>query len=68
MGVPSPKDDIDGSMVGDLFWNGSEAERKENLKRIAVYCQKDVITTGNIFLRFKNIDPLPPSDVDIVEG
>lgn len=66
MGIPSPKDDIDGSMVGDLFWNGTEEERANNLKRIAAYCQKDVITTGNIFLRFKNIEPLGEKDVEIV--
>ena len=66
MGIPSPKDDIDGSMVGDLFWNGTEEERVKNLKRIAVYCQKDVITTGNIFLRFKNMKPLGENDIDLV--
>ena len=67
MGIPSPKDDIDGSMVGDLYWTGTEEERLSALKRIAVYCQKDVITTGNIILRFKNISPVPMEDIDIVE-
>ncbi len=67
MGIPSPKDDIDGSMVGDLYWNGNDDERAIGLKRIAVYCQKDVITTGNIFLRFKNMPIVPADDVDIVE-
>jgi uncharacterized protein YprB with RNaseH-like and TPR domain len=66
MGIASPKDDIDGSMVGDLYWNGTDEERTANLKRIAVYCQKDVITTGNIFLRFKNITPLCNNDIEIV--
>ncbi|RYE22639.1 MAG: 3'-5' exonuclease [Sphingobacteriales bacterium] len=66
MGIPSPKDDIDGSMVGELFWGGTEEERAVNLKRIATYCQKDVITTGNIFLRFKNMEPLKETDIDIV--
>ena len=49
MGVPSPKDDIDGSMVGDVYWN------ENNLERIVTYCQKDVITVANIVLRFKNL-------------
>lgn len=66
MGIASPKDDIDGSMVGELYWNGTEEERAANLKRIAVYCQKDVITTGNIFLRFKNISPLGSDEIEIV--
>ncbi|HRD57771.1 MAG TPA: ribonuclease H-like domain-containing protein [Ferruginibacter sp.] len=68
LGVPSPKDDIDGSMVGDLFWNGDEELRKQNLKRIANYCQKDVVATGNIFLRFKNLPLLNEKDVEIVEA
>ncbi|MEO5942073.1 MAG: ribonuclease H-like domain-containing protein [Ferruginibacter sp.] len=66
MGIPSPKDDIDGSMVGELYWKGSEEERAASLKRIAVYCQKDVVTTGNIILRFKNITPLPMDDIDFI--
>ena len=67
LGVPSPKDDIDGSMVGPLYWGGNVYERKAALRRIAVYCQKDVITTGNIFLRLKNMPVVPPEDIDIVE-
>lgn len=67
MGIPSPKDDIDGSMVGELYWTGTEEQRTAALKRIAIYCQKDVITTGNIILRFKNIAPVHLDDIDIVE-
>lgn len=67
MGVPSPKDDIDGSMVGELYWNGTEEERKISMKRIAVYCQKDVVTTANIILRFKNVPLVHPDDVEFVE-
>ena len=67
MNVPSPKDDIDGSMVGDLYWKGDIPQRAENIKRIAAYCQKDVITTGNIILRFKHIPLIDPNDITIVE-
>ena len=67
MNVPSSKDDIDGSMVGELYWNADETEREKNVKRIANYCQKDVITTGNIILRFKNLPLLNPDDITIVE-
>lgn len=66
LGVPSPKDDIDGSMVGDLFWSGTDEERKISLQRIAKYCQKDVVATGNIFLRFKNLPLLKEGDIEIV--
>ncbi len=59
--VPSPKDDIDGSMVGDVYW------KEHNLERIVTYCQKDVVTTGNIVLRFKNLPLLPEEAVEIVK-
>ena len=59
--VPSPKDDIDGSMVGDVYW------KENDLERIVTYCQKDVVTTGNIVLRFKNLPLLAEGDVEIVK-
>ena len=49
LGVPSPKDDIDGSKVGEVFYT------EKNLERIAIYCQKDVATVANVILRFKNL-------------
>jgi len=67
MGIPSPKDDIDGSMVGELYWAGDESERTVNLKRIANYCQKDVITTAKILFRFMNLSEMVQEDVEIIE-
>ena len=61
LNVPSPKDDIDGSMVGDVYW------QKNDLDRIVVYCQKDVITVANIILRFKNLPLLKEGDIVIVQ-
>jgi predicted PolB exonuclease-like 3'-5' exonuclease len=61
LGVPSPKDDIDGSMVADVYW------KEKNLQRIATYCQKDVVTTGNIILRFKNKELIKEDQVVIVQ-
>ena len=61
LNVPSPKDDIDGSMVGDVYW------KEKNLERIVTYCQKDVVTTANIVLRFKNLPLLAEGDVEIVK-
>ena len=49
LGIPSPKDDIDGSMVGKVFWE------EKNLSRISNYCEKDVVTVANIMLRFKGL-------------
>jgi len=61
LNVPSPKDDIDGSMVGEVYWV------EKNLERIVTYCQKDVVTTANIVLRFKNLPLLGAGDVEIVK-
>ena len=36
-GIPSPKDDIDGSQVGAVYWE------EQDLDRIRVYCEKDVV-------------------------
>lgn len=44
--IPSPKDDIDGSMVNAVYWI------EKDLDRIVEYCQKDVITLTQILLRF----------------
>jgi len=46
--IPTPKDDIDGSMVADIYYT------KKDLKRIAVYCEKDVVAVAQLFLRYKN--------------
>lgn len=43
-GIQSPKDDIDGSQVGSVYWNDGD------LERITTYCQKDVVTTGRLLL------------------
>lgn len=48
LGIPSPKEDIDGSMVRDVFY------KERDLDRIARYCELDVITTAQIFLRLRN--------------
>jgi 3'-5' exonuclease len=45
LGIPTPKDDIDGSMVWSVYWND------RNIQRIVTYCRKDVITAAQIYLR-----------------
>ena len=54
-GIPTPKDDIDGSMVNEVYW------KEKNLDRIANYCQKDVVALTQLFLRFRN-EPLIESE------
>ena len=45
--IPSPKDDIDGSQVGQVYWT------EKNLQRIVSYCEKDVVTLTRIYLKFR---------------
>ncbi|HEY0039036.1 MAG TPA: 3'-5' exonuclease [Flavisolibacter sp.] len=51
LGIPSPKDDIDGSMVNSVYWI------EKDIDRIVEYCQKDVITLTQVLLRF-HCEPL----------
>ncbi|MDZ4794737.1 MAG: 3'-5' exonuclease [Bacteroidota bacterium] len=51
LGIATPKDDIDGSMVWEVYW------KEKNLPRIVTYCQKDVVTVAQILLRM-NGEPL----------
>jgi hypothetical protein len=50
MGIPSPKDDIDGSMIAQVYY------QEKDLERIVKYCEKDVFATAQLFLRFKGED------------
>lgn len=60
--IPSPKDDIDGSDVHKVYWN------EKNLERIKTYCEKDVITTSQLLLRFKSLPLLTSEQIVIVES
>ena len=56
--IPSPKDDIDGSMVHTVYWV------EKNIDRIVTYCQKDVLTLVNVYLRMHCESPVRQEDVD----
>jgi 3'-5' exonuclease len=60
LGFPSPKDDIDGSMVANIFWS------EHDLKRIVKYCEKDVLAVARILLRFMNNAPINPENIESV--
>lgn len=63
LNIPSPKDDIDGSQIHDLYWKATESERPKNLERIKRYCENDIIATANLILRFKGLPLLHDEDV-----
>jgi predicted PolB exonuclease-like 3'-5' exonuclease len=57
--IPTPKDDIDGSMVKQIYYEAKD------LQRIVTYCQKDVITTAQILLRFKGLNAIPAENITL---
>lgn len=59
--IPSPKDDIDGSMVGEVYWG------EQDLARIARYCMQDVLTSAKVFLRLKGLTGIVPEVVYLVD-
>jgi predicted PolB exonuclease-like 3'-5' exonuclease len=55
--IPTPKDDIDGSMVHEVYYVDGD------LERIVRYCEKDIITLANVLLKFKGLDLLQEQDI-----
>lgn len=53
LGIPSPKDDIDGSQVGRVFWE------EQGYDRIRTYCEKDVHTTAQVLLKMARLPLIP---------
>ena len=62
LSVPTPKDDIDGSMVWEVYW------KERNLDRIITYCQKDVVTVAQIFLRMMGEPLIKTENLEIKAG
>ncbi|MDT8400229.1 MAG: 3'-5' exonuclease [Bacteroidales bacterium] len=60
MGVPTPKDDIDGSMVAGVYY------KEKDIIRIARYCEKDVVALTQVFLKFRNSQLIPPGRIESV--
>lgn len=57
LGIASPKEDINGSMVRDVFY------KDKDLDRIVRYCELDVITTAQVLLRLRNEPLLIDSEI-----
>jgi len=57
LGIPSPKDDIDGSEVARVYYV------EKNIDRIVTYCEKDVVTIAQVVLRFKNESLLESEEI-----
>ena len=59
LNVPTPKDDIDGSMVGQVYW------QEKDLTRIVRYCEKDILSVANLILKLSRL-PLLEEDQVII--
>lgn len=46
-GIPTPKDQMDGSMVADVYY------KDHNLKAIVEYCERDVVAVVQLILKFR---------------
>ena len=59
-GIPTPKDDIDGSQVAEVYW------QENNLERIVKYCEKDVLAIAQLYLRYNGKNLLKDSNIESV--
>src|SRR3970282_49389 len=57
LGIPSPKEDIDGSEVRDVYYidNG--------LSRIVNYCERDVVAIAQVILKMRQEELLEDSEI-----
>ncbi len=57
LGIPSPKDDIDGSEVYSVYYEEGDIDR------IITYCEKDTIAVAQIFLRLRGDELLNDDEI-----
>lgn len=57
LGIPSPKDDIDGSEVYRVYYEENQIDR------IITYCEKDTVAVAQIFLRLRGDSILTDDDI-----
>ena len=56
-GIESPKQDIDGSQVADIYW------KEKDLKRIEEYCRRDVVALVQVFMRLNSLPLIADDDI-----
>lgn len=61
LGLNGSKDDMDGSQVGQVYYEEGD------LKRIANYCAQDVWVTTNVYLRMNLMPPIALEDVHFAD-
>ncbi|MDL2290086.1 3'-5' exonuclease [Paludibacteraceae bacterium OttesenSCG-928-F17] len=61
LGIPTPKDDIDGSQVAQVYYE------EKDIARIATYCQKDVLATAQVFLRLNRSGVVKDCNIEHIQ-
>lgn len=57
LGIDSPKENLDGSKVGNCYWE------EKDLEKIKQYCERDVVTVAQVYLRLQNLSLLQESQI-----
>ncbi len=57
LGIPSPKEDIDGSDVARVYYE------EKNLDKIVKYCERDTVAVAQLLLRFNNLELLKDDEI-----
>ena len=60
LGIPSPKDDIDGGEIFRVYYE------EKNIERIVTYCQKDTIAVAQVILRLRGETVLEADEIDYI--
>ncbi len=60
LGIDTPKDDIDGSMVAGIFYG------EDDIERIVRYCEKDVLAVAQVLLRFMRMPLIGGDNIESV--
>jgi 3'-5' exonuclease len=60
LGIPTPKDDIDGSMVAGIYYE------EKDIERIVRYCEKDVLAIVQVLLRFMSLPVVTEDKIESV--
>ena len=58
--IPTPKDDIDGSQVAQVYYEDGDVDR------IIHYCEKDTLAVANLLLRYKGEPIIEMENMEVV--
>ncbi|MFZ4465174.1 MAG: 3'-5' exonuclease, partial [Bacteroidales bacterium] len=59
-GIPTPKNDIDGSQVKTVYYD------EKDLNRIVTYCQKDTLTVAQLLLSYLGKEMIKEENVVVI--